>query len=380
LKILHISTFLQGGAGKVVVDLAKGALAKGHEVTIACTKQSVDGYGNYPEHIKNLKDLKVPLVFLNSTFSRDQKKNLQAAETLQSQIVQNCPDLIHSHSSIPSLVAMKATSGIEKKIPIIQTMHGWGIYKTEEQEAQDISILERVDHVVSISKSSENLLTRKGLTNTNRSVIFNGLPSVPDIETDPNDEHVLLIKSLQQEGKKIIGVVGTVDSRKNQSLVMDALLLVPHKIKINAFFIGEGEDLESYRKKAEKLGISDRVTFTGYKAAARSFIGKFDLLVNPSLSEGAAPLAILEAFADKTLVLASDTPENKEAVEDSRNGFLFRSGDAENLCEKIQQSLKCENKKEILDSAHKLFSNRFSGKQTLQNYLELYERLINQGH
>lgn len=361
----------------MVVDLARGALAKGHDITIACTKQSVDGYGNYPEHIKNLKDLKIPLVFLNSTFSRDQKKNLRAAETLQSEIFHNCPDLIHSHSSIPSLVAMKATSEIEKKIPIIQTMHGWGIYKTKEQEAQDISILNRVDHVVSISKTSENLLIRKGLSNTSKSVILNGLPSVPPAETDPNDEHILLIKGLKEEGKKIIGVVGTVDSRKNQSLVMDALSLVPQKVKINAFFIGEKEDLESYRKKAEKLGISNRVTFTGYKVAARSFIGKFNLLVNASLSEGAAPLVILEAFADKTLVLASDTPENKEAVKDSRNGFLFRSGDAKNLSEKIQHCLRCQNKKDILDSAYKLFNKHFTEKQMLQNYLNLYQYLTN---
>lgn len=377
---MHISTFLQGGAGKVVVNLSKGALAKGHEVTVACTEDSVDGYGNYPEHIEGLRDLKVPLVFLDSTFSRDQAKNRLASETLHSQIVRDCPDLIHSHSSIPSLVAMKATSGLKNKIPILQTMHGWGIYKTAEQEVQDIGILELTDHVVSISKSSENLLVRKGLSNPHRSIIYNGLSSVPVTGTDPNDEHILLIKSLKEEGKKIIGVVGTVDSRKNQSLVMDALSILPQKVKIHAFFIGEGEDLESCRKKAENLGISNRVTLTGYKAAARSFIGKFDLLVNASLSEGAAPLVILEAFADKTLVLASDTPENKEAVEDSRNGFLFRSGDAQNLCYKIQKSLRCNNQEKILDSAYDLFSSRFTGKQTLQNYLELYKRLINQSH
>jgi glycosyltransferase involved in cell wall biosynthesis len=377
---LHISTFLQGGAGKVVVNLSKGALANGHEVTVACTENSVDGYGNYPEHIESLRELKVPLVFLDSTFSRDQAKNRLASETLHSQIVRDCPDLIHCHSSIPSLVAMKATSGLKNKIPILQTMHGWGIYKTAEQEAQDISILERVDHIVSISKSSENLLIQKGLSNTSRSVIFNGLPAVPVIGTHQDDEHILLINSLKEEGKKIIGVVGTIDSRKNQSLVMDALSILPQDLKINAFFIGEGKDLELYRGKAKKLGISKRVTFTGYKATARSFIGKFDLLVSASLSEGAVPLVILEAFSDKTLVLASDTPENKETIEDSRNGFLFRSGDAGNLSEKIQTSLRCENKEKILDSAYDLFSRRFTGKQTLQNYIELYNRLVTQGH
>ena len=284
------------------------------------------------------------MVFLDSTFSRDQAKNPR----IRNPSLPNgskLPRLDSLKLLHPLLVAMKTTSGLKNKIPILQTMHGWGIYKTAEQESQDISILERVDHIVSISKSYENLLIQKGLSNTCRSVIFNGLPAVPVIKTHQDDEHILLINSLKKEGKKIIGLVGTIDSRKNQSLVMDALSKVPQKVKINAFFIGEGKDLEAYQKKAENLGISNRVTFTGYKAAARSFIGKFDLLVNASLSEGAAPLVILEAFADKTLVLASDTPENKEAVEDSRNGFLFRSGDAQNLSEKIQQSFRCENEK-----------------------------------
>lgn len=365
-----------------MVDLCTAALSRGHKVSVACTEHSVDGYGNYPEHIKSLNEQGIPLIFLNSTFSRDRGKNLQAVKTLEKEIVKNQPDIIHSHSSIPSYVAMNARSRQAKKTPIIQTMHGWGIYKTKEQETQDISIMEQVDHIVSISKSSEKLLIKKGLSNACRSIIFNGLAPNPVVENESslNDEHILQIKRLKEKGIMIVGVVGTVGSRKNQLLVMDALSKLPDNLDVNAFFVGEGKDVESFQKRAKTLDISKRVTFTGYKADARSFISMFDLLISASLSEGAAPLVILEAFSNNTLVLASDTPENKEAIKESHNGFLFRSGDAQNLSEKIKLALRCENKKEILDSAFKAFESRFSLDRTVHNYFLLYNHLFDASH
>jgi glycosyltransferase involved in cell wall biosynthesis len=82
---------------------------------------------------------------------------------------------------------------------------------------------------------------------------------------------------------------------------------------------------------------------------------------------------VLEAFADKTLVLAADTPENKEAVEDSQNGFLFRSEDASDLSDKMEDCLLCEDSERITTSAHELFKNRYLFEKTCKSYLKLYE-------
>ncbi|MBT5715695.1 MAG: glycosyltransferase family 4 protein [Opitutae bacterium] len=375
MNILQISTFLQGGAGKVLVDLSRAALEQDHSVSVACTKDSVDGYGNYPEHLNALEHMDIPVIFLDSTFSRDPQKNLQASTTLHSSMTKRCPDLIHSHSSIPSMVSMDALSRLNKKIPIIQTMHGWGIFKTNEQEQQDIEILNRVNHIVSISKASENLLLGKGLSNPNRSFIYNGLErTVPEEETQ-YDEHLAKIKSLKKDGHKIIGIIGTVDARKNQSLVLEALSVLPKSLRFQAIFVGEGQNLSAYREKAKSLDICSKVTFTGYKPSARSYVKECDLLISASLSEGAAPLAILEAFSEKTPVLASDTPENREAIEDGHNGFLFRSGNTRNLSEKISSSLSSPKSDQIIASAHDLFLSHYSLDSTMENYLSLYSRL-----
>jgi glycosyltransferase involved in cell wall biosynthesis len=57
------------------------------------------------------------------------------------------------------------------------------------------------------------------------------------------------------------------------------------------------------------------------------------LFVLPSDLEGLS-LALLDAMGAGLCVLASDVPENREAVEDA--GFTFRRGDAADLAERLQ--------------------------------------------
>ena len=57
---------MQGGAGKVIVDLAIASKLLGHDVIVACTEKAVGDYHNYPDHIEKLEEFKVPLVFPGS--------------------------------------------------------------------------------------------------------------------------------------------------------------------------------------------------------------------------------------------------------------------------------------------------------------------------
>ncbi len=73
-KILHLTTYLQGGAGKVVLDLAKRSKAKGGVATVGFTKKSVKGYCNYPKHIDALKKAQINQIELPTTFDRKPSK------------------------------------------------------------------------------------------------------------------------------------------------------------------------------------------------------------------------------------------------------------------------------------------------------------------
>ena len=95
--------------------------------------------------------------------------------------------------------------------------------------------------MISISETSDSLLKTKGLKNFNSSVIYNGVEDRSPQEGKIADNNLLEITKLQKQGFFIAGIVGTLDERKNQQLVLEAIKTLPKDIKIKFFFIGEGE-------------------------------------------------------------------------------------------------------------------------------------------
>lgn len=51
MRILHLTTFLQGGAGRVVTDLALEQQRAGHDVRVITSATGLNGYCNYDGYI-----------------------------------------------------------------------------------------------------------------------------------------------------------------------------------------------------------------------------------------------------------------------------------------------------------------------------------------
>ncbi len=71
MRILHVTTFLQGGAGRIIAALAIAQRRQGHDVTVVADDGGADGYGSYPEYLAALTAAGVPVVAVRSTFTRD---------------------------------------------------------------------------------------------------------------------------------------------------------------------------------------------------------------------------------------------------------------------------------------------------------------------
>jgi glycosyltransferase involved in cell wall biosynthesis len=376
LKILHLTTFLQGGAGKVVVDLAKNYKSKGMSVIVGFTNKSVKGYCNYPSHLESLKKASISQIKLPSTFDRNPAKITESAKYLLERFKVHPPDIIHCHAASPSRIALEFRKLANLRIPVIQTMHGWGIYKTPKQEKEDIETLNKLEHVVSISDTSDSLLKAKGLNNFHSSVIYNGIEDRSPQEGKIADNNLLEITKLQKQGFFIAGVVGTVDKNKNQRLVLETIKTLPKDLKIIFFFIGEGE-IEKMLALANSYKIGKQVSFLGYKKNSKSFIDQFDLLICSSKSEGGPPIVLMEAFSSSTLVLASNTPEHKEAIIEGVTGFTFKSDDISDLKDKIINIYQMEDSERITSTAYKFFKDNFSSDKSFFEYETIYKKLTN---
>ena len=149
--------------------------------------------------------------------------------------------------------------------------------------------------------------------------------------------------------------------------------ILPRTLKIKFIFVGEGK-IDRINDFVNSHSLCDRVNFLGYKENGREFIASFDLLLCPSKSEG-FPVTVMEAFSAKTLVLASNIAEHKEAITDEITGFSFESDDISDLKEKIIKIYQMENSNKITSTAYKFYEDNFSFEKSFAEYEKIYNQL-----
>jgi glycosyltransferase involved in cell wall biosynthesis len=83
-----------------------------------------------------------------------------------------------------------------------------------------------------------------------------------------------------------------------------------------------------------ELGIQNHVSLLGFKPDSAHFLKQSDALIMSSSSEG-MPNAVLEALAYSKPVVGSDIDSVAEILGDSKGGVLFKTGNSEDLAEKM---------------------------------------------
>jgi len=93
---------------------------------------------------------------------------------------------------------------------------------------------------------------------------------------------------------------------------------------------------------------------------------KTDLLVVPTLSLDNSPTVIYEAYSFSVPVLVSDSGGSKELVKENETGWVFKSGDENDLLAKLQQVFNEREKLPILGKN----GQKFVKDLTIDHYLE----------
>ena len=377
MRILHLATYLQGGAGRVIVDLAIDQHRGGHEVAIVTSRTAVPGYGHYGAYIEELTAAGVELRLVDSLFTRDHAANVAVVQALTEHYAPGQePAIVHAHAAIPSLIGLLFAGARARPIPVVQTMHGWGVTKTPGQAAADVSLMNLVSGVVVPSQHSAGLMASLG-------VLPDRLVTIPygvgrdRVAPEPRDKEVLHAMSRAREGGAMAVVcVGTVGPRKNQTLLVEALRRIGSAASIALWIIGDG-DTGGLQAAISAMGLDRRIRLHGYSRAARSLAAGADVLVLPSRSEG-QPISILEAYADGTLVVVSDIPELAELVEDGDIGTTFHSDDATSLAGALVGLAKMpESEREARRArARQVQESRYTTSTMAQQYLDFYYRRL----
>lgn len=117
---------------------------------------------------------------------------------------------------------------------------------------------------------------------------------------------VAMREKLHVEQNLVIGHIGRFDAQKNHTFLLDifseCVKLVPNA---KLLLVGDGEGRNHIQDKVKKLGLEDKVIFTGVCNNVADLLSAMDVFVFPSLYEG-VPVTMIEAQASGLPCVISD--------------------------------------------------------------------------
>jgi glycosyltransferase involved in cell wall biosynthesis len=297
----------------------------------------VVAYARYNYTDKNLKEYKgIKIVNLPSISS----KNLDAiVHTFLAAchviLFQRKVDVVHFHSIGPSSL-LWLVKIFKPFTPVVATFHTqcyihkkWGSFAKAYLKFGEYVCNRFADQVIVISKTLKGYAESKYHREAN--YIPNGVQAGDSLDAD-------IIKKWGLDKDNYIVSISRLVRHKGIHYLIDAYnqLATDKKLVI----VGDGSYTDSYVKELKDAAKNNpNIIFTGLQSgnALKELFSNAYLFVQPSESEGLS-IALLEAMSYGQTVLASDIPENKEAVQNV--GFYFENKNVESLKNELNRLLK----------------------------------------
>lgn len=177
------------------------------------------------------------------------------------------------------------------------------------------------DYVLPVTQVLANRVLKVRSPKKGIMVIPNGID--PD-KFDDKDNKEQAKSRLGLEDKLVLGFTGFVREWHGLDRVVD--LLARHKNdRLHLLFVGEGPARKQLENQARELNVIEQITFTGLvqRESVAKFLAAFDIALQPDVVEYASPLKLFEYLALGQAIVAPDTPNIREILEDNINALLF---------------------------------------------------------
>ncbi len=130
-----------------------------------------------------------------------------------------------------------------------------------------------------------------------------------------------------------VGIVSNLSPRRGVERFIEAAAIIRERRPEVSFYIVGGEfesdscgRMAQLRYKADRAGLKDHLTFTGYQEDVRPFLSSFDVCCHVTQKD-ACSRSVMEAMAMGKPIVAMNDGGNPELIDDGISGVLVPPGD-----------------------------------------------------
>lgn len=278
-------------------------------------------------------------------------------------------DIVHLNTTyiyVPAIAAMNS------KTPFV-----WHLREFLEEDQhkriwnrkKGYELIEKANAVVTISDSLYEKYHSR-LIDANLVRIYNGI----DKDYYYKQDHELFTNSTIS-----IVMVGTINTSKGQAQAIQACESIYNKgiQNFDLTFVGEiNRYAKSLQNMVDKVGLNNNIHFVGLKRDTAEYYKKSDIALVCSRFEAFGRVTV-EAMMGGCLVIGANSGGTIELINDKVTGLLYKSGDADDLCKKLEYVIThLDEMKTIAQNGQAYMIENMTARRNATRIHELYQAVV----
>ncbi len=279
-------------------------------------------------------------------------------------------DLVHANTSRSTLYAGLAAKPLE--LPVI-----WHVRVIESEAWYDKFLTWLCHKLFVVSKAVEKRFNWLLSKNPEKVTVSHNCADIREISPIISGDDVRSEFNIKPN-VPVAGIVGNLLVWKGQEYFIRAASEM-RKVIPSAMFlvVGDGECRHDLERSSEKLGIRDKVIFTGRRFDIPKLMSAMNVIVHSSISPEPFARVILEAMAIGKPVVAMNEGGVPEVIEDGVNGISIPPKDASLMARKIIGLLSDRDKaKKMGQTARKCIEEHFSIEAIVKRIQKEYLQIL----
>lgn len=372
-KVVFFLPHLGGGGAEMNAVRVATALSRlAYEVSFVVIR----GGGSYTSQLPKNVDVHV---LDSGLFGSSTLGLIRSIRPLKKYLLQKQPDILCPVMYRPSAAALFAFKGLDAPPKLVLNIQN--SYKAKYLDRRGVlaqlehklikSRFPDACHVIALSKGvSEELASNIPQLEGNISIVHNAGFTRDLIGVAPQ------VAIQKPEGEKLVVACGRLVEQKGYRYLLRALAQLDKSINAHLWILGEGPLKAELVQLAQSLGISDRVSFLGFRNNPRDYMAVADVFVLSSLWEGFGNV-IIEAMSVGAPIVSTDCNHGPgEIINDGVDGLLVKCADQNDLARALSKVL-CDSdlRKELSEGAlDRAFA--FTPERIADQYALVFDRVL----
>jgi glycosyltransferase involved in cell wall biosynthesis len=367
--LLLIKCLGQGGAERILVDLAANADKENFEYEVAYVLKREDGL------VPEMRATGTAVHPLGARGDWD----LSWLLVLRRLLVNRRFDIVHAHlpysAGLGRLVALSLAPSVRPRF--VYTEHSiWGLVTAPVRYVNGIAIA-RDDALVAVSESARDALPV--------ALRSKALVVVHGVDLSHADGLVERRDEVRAQVRRELGITGSdclvltvanLRTEKGYDVLLDAARLATERGVAACFVsVGRGPLTDHLAAEHRRLGLGDRFKFLGPRDDVLRLMVAADMFVLPSRQEG-LPVTLMEATSVGAPIVASKVGEIPRMLTDGSDALLVEPGDPAQLADAVERLVADPDLRAKLGEAAMKLSSRFDVSLAARALEKLYVEIM----